>query len=283
MTEVKKINTTINLQELFLKINQNLYDDKGQISDYKQMCIIKSKRIDKILDHFANEIHERLLADDAMEYLTFTIVFFDYKKEEIWENLVELFTKYARYIQSKSEFSLLSIEIHRNLKDKEKDMVQRKNLEGNLLGYPHIHGSLFLNKNDIKELIIFFYMEERIDFLYKNFPLFRNNSIKTKKNIKKSLEYLVKEYRIEKKEEIFKEYFPFEKFSLFFNKNLFFLNRELLQELQDKLGGLQINSFQKEGLYIYEDDPTHKIKQMIENYLRVEKLLFHLELDEDND
>lgn len=126
-------------------------------------------------------------------------------------------------------------------------------------------------------------MEDRIDFLYKNFTFFRNNSLKTKKNIKKSLEYLVKEYRLEKKEKIFKDFLPFEKFSLFFNKNLFFFNRELLSELNEKLSGLQINSFQKEGLYMYEDDPTHRIKQMIENYLRTEKFLFHIEMDEEND
>lgn len=156
-------------------------------------------------------------------------------------------------------------------------MIQKKNLEGSLLGYPHIHGALFIKKEVLKEIILYFYMEDRIDFMYKNFTFFRNNSIKTKKNIKKSLEYLVKEYRIEKKEGIFKNFFPFEKFSLFFNKNLFFLNRELLLELHEKLGGLQINSFQKEGLYMYEDDPTHKIKQMIENYLRTQKFLFHVE------
>jgi hypothetical protein len=162
-------------------------------------------------------------------------------------------------------------------------MIQKKNIEGNLIGYPHIHGAIFVKKTMIKELIIYFYMDERIDFLYRNFVFFRNNSIKTKKNMKKSLEYIVKEYRIEKKEQIFKELFSFEKFALFFNKNFFFFNRELLLELNEKLGGLQINSFQKEGLYMYEDDPTHKIKQMIENYLRVQELLVHIEQDPDND
>lgn len=82
----KNKNEFLNLQELFTIIEQNLYEEKkstGGISAYKEMCVIKSKRIDKILDHFTNEIHERKLANDSMEYLTFTIVFFDYKKEEI--------------------------------------------------------------------------------------------------------------------------------------------------------------------------------------------------------
>jgi hypothetical protein len=76
----------LNLQELFLKINENLYDDKeitGGISEYKKDCVIKSKRIDRILDHLVNELYEKKLANDSMEYLTFTIVFFDYTKEEI--------------------------------------------------------------------------------------------------------------------------------------------------------------------------------------------------------
>lgn len=86
MTELNK-NNTLNLKELFAQIEKNMYETKGGISDYKKDCVIKSKRIDKILDHLTQEIHERKLANDSMEYVTFTIVFFDYKKDEIWENL----------------------------------------------------------------------------------------------------------------------------------------------------------------------------------------------------